>query len=64
VRLPYHIRHQINPTKGFPAEAKRSDWVKAEDEWRTEDGRYRIVEDPRFGLVVAEIKNFSYCVGV
>lgn len=60
MRLPYQIRHGINPRIGRPAEARRSDWAKIDGEWRTEDGRFRIVDDPRFGLLIAETKNVSH----
>jgi hypothetical protein len=64
LRLPYQIRHRINPQIGQPVAARRADWVKVDGEWKTEDGRFKVVDDPRFGLLIAEIKNVAYGMGM
>ena len=63
MRLPYSIRSKVNTTilDHAPEDwAKRDDWVQSDGKFSCDNGRYKIVDDKKLGLVIAEIKNVNY----
>lgn len=65
MRLSYSIRSKVNTSPRFmkhsPEDwAKREDWTNFEGKFSCDNGRYSIVEDPKYGLVISEKRNLSY----
>jgi hypothetical protein len=59
MRLPYSTRSKVNRCVGRSSSAllTATTWVLIGGVWRTEDQRFVIVKDDKYGLVIAEIIN-------
>jgi hypothetical protein len=67
MRLPFSVKSRINTSPRFQEHLPgdwntRKDWVEIDGQFKTEDGRYKIVEDLKYGHVIAEIKNVGYTI--
>ena len=59
MRLPYNIRSKVNKcvSRGSISLLTATNWELIGDAWRTEDHKFVIVKDDKYGLVIAEIIN-------
>ena len=68
MRLSYQIRSKVNQSPRFmehaPADwSTRQDWQNVEGQFSCDNGRYVVMEDPKFGYVIAERRNIAHAVG-
>ena len=63
MKLPYNIRSNVNKfiIEHAPIDwDKRKDWIEKDHKWSCDFGRYEIVNDKKYGLVIAENVILSY----
>lgn len=65
MRLPFQIRSRVNSSAKFASTrpvdwASRTDWENREGLFSCSNGRYKILEDEKYGAVIAETKNINY----
>ena len=66
MRLPYSIRKKIDLQHSIYAPkdwSSRTDWINLEGVFQTPDGQFKILEDPKYGLVIAAVRIAEYGMG-